>query len=110
MDGQNELLIIFNSLIQKYGGAERLINSLECEWMKPIKGKATFKWTKDSTQYLVNGFHKLSIERMAQVLNTTYRVIDNKISELKQTNLLGESRKPHIHTNPYLYAKKPTKR
>lgn len=107
MDGQNELLIIFNSLIQKYGGREKLINSIECEWMKPIKGKAAFKWTKDSTQYLVNGFHKLSIERMAQVLNVTYRVIDSKISQLKQeTDLLGKHRKPHVHTDEYLHSKK----
>lgn len=98
MNEPNELLIIFQQLILKYGGRQKLIYSLEIEWMKPITGEANFKWTHEKVDYIIQGYHKLSVARMAQVLKCSIHVIDRKLRELRATtDLLGHGRKRHIH-------------
>lgn len=94
MEEPNELLIIFEILIQKYGGRSVLLRQLEWELQHLPVGKAKYNWTRDSTNFLIENYKTMSARHIANKLNITHNIAFHKISELKNQGLLPEHRKP----------------
>lgn len=98
MEQPNELLIIFESLIQKYGGRSVLLRQIECEIQHIPIGKARYKWTHEATNFLIEHYNSKTTTRIAQILNITHDIVAHKIESLKVEKMLLARRKPRMCT------------
>lgn len=93
----SDLMLALMAFINENGGRQRLADKLEMEWLRPEIGRY-HRWTNESINFVINSFERLSVKRMAQILNLSVGVVESKIRDLKKDDRISTTvRKPKIH-------------